>query len=98
MSWFPDSRHLLDSDFSDTNGSTLWRWDSTDGSKEALYRSSEPMIGATVSPDGRRIAYQTGQVEWNVLEISVPAATVRTVMSGSGVISWWPDWTRSGTS
>ena len=96
MNWFPDSRHLLAADLS-RNGSTWWRWDTVDGSRAALYRSNEPMIGATVSPDGERIAYQTGQVEWNVLEISLPAATVRTLLSGSGVVSWWPDWAHLGT-
>jgi Tol biopolymer transport system component len=55
------------------------------------------ILTPAVSADGKRIAYQTGQVEWNVLEISVPSGTVRTTMTGSGIIAWWPDWAPSGT-
>jgi serine/threonine protein kinase len=98
LNWFPDSRHLLYSEvLQNNNGSTLWRLDTRDGSREAIYRSTAPMIGATVAPDSKRIAYQTGQIEWNVLEVSVSSGAVRTTMSESGAISWLPDWAPAGT-
>jgi Tol biopolymer transport system component len=96
--WYPDSRRLLYSELlSATTDSILWRLDTRDGSRHALYRSPSPVVGPVVSPDSKRMAYQTGQVEWNVLEISLPGGAVRTAMSGSGVVSWLPDWGPSGT-
>ena len=49
----------------------------------------------SVSADGKRIAYETGQFGWDVLEISIPNGEVRTLVSGG--ISRTPDWAPSGT-
>ena len=96
--WLPDNRHVVAP--GPTSGAstwTLWRVDTRDGSRERIYASAESIIGASISPDGKRLAYQTGQIEWNVLEISLPSGAVHTAMSGSGIVSWWPDWAPSGT-
>jgi serine/threonine protein kinase len=97
-SWLPDSRHMLVPEISGPSGtSTLWFLDTVNGSKRSIYTSSSPMLDISVSPDGKRMAYGTGHVEWDVLEVSLPSGTVRTVMSGSGIVSGWPDWAPSGT-
>ncbi|HLK46530.1 MAG TPA: protein kinase [Bryobacteraceae bacterium] len=96
--WFADSRHSLISEVSPSNGTgTLYRSDTVTGSRRMLYTFPEPILDFSVSRDGKRIAYVSGKPEWNVLEISLPTATVRTAMGGSGVVSWWPDWAPSGT-
>ncbi len=95
--WFPDSRHMLASQLSTAiTGTTLFVIDTQDGSVEPFYQTTGWISEGSVSPDGKRIAYQTGQVEWNVLEISLATRAVRTMMGGSGVISWWPDWAPGG--
>ncbi len=97
-SWLPDSRHMLVPEPPGPSGtSALWLLDTGNGSKRTIYTSSSPMLGISVSPDGKRMAYGTGHVEWDVLEVSLPSGTVRIVMSGSGIVSGWPDWAPSGT-
>ncbi len=96
-SWLADSRHMLVPEISGPSGaSALWLLDTGNGSKRAIYTSSSPILSISVSPDGKRMAYATGHVEWDVLEVSLPSGTVRTVMSGSGIVSGWPDWAPSG--
>ena len=97
MSWFPDNRHALLLEWRQSHGSTLSLTDTMDGSRRVIFRTAASILNSSVSPDGKRIAYSTGQLEWNVLEVTLPSATVRTVMAGSGVVSWWPDWAPAGT-
>jgi Tol biopolymer transport system component len=70
--------------------------DVKDGSSRVNYRSRDLILHASVSHDGRRIAYSVGTVVWSVLEISVPEGRVRTAVGGGG-ISWDPEWAPSGT-
>src|ERR1022692_3917382 len=87
-SWLPDSRHIL---------MPVWTLlDIKDGSSRVIYNSPNDVPFAEVSPDGKKIAYSVGAVEWNVLEISVPEGRVRTVVGGGGIF-WEPDWAPSGT-
>jgi Tol biopolymer transport system component/predicted Ser/Thr protein kinase len=94
-SWLPDSRHMLFAKV--INGGTgLALLDTKDGSSRMIYQGHDAMMFPSVSPDGKKIAYCGGAVEWNVLEISVPEGRVRTIVGGAG-ISWQPDWAPSGT-
>ena len=52
--------------------STLWLLDVVDGSRRAVYISPVAIERPSVSPDGKRVAYATGALEWDVLEISLP--------------------------
>jgi Tol biopolymer transport system component len=95
VSWLPDNRHLLIATYTPSFVSTLWLLDVVDGSRRAVYISPVAIERPSVSPDGKRVAYATGALEWDVLEISLPDGAVRTVLGGGG-ISWWPDWAPSG--
>lgn len=92
----PDNRRIVLVGGNYANGDTLSILDTTSGLRRTIYASPEPILSPSVSPDGKRIAYGTGRVEWNLLEIGVPSGTVRTMLVGGGV-SWYPAWHPSGT-
>jgi len=96
-SWLPDNRQILFGELSPTFISSLWLEDSATGRLRPVYTSVQAFVDIAVSPDGKRMAYSSGQVEWNALEISLPSGAVRTVLGGSGIVSWWPDWAPNGT-
>jgi len=96
MSWLPDSRHLLVTEVAYGVADRFSLLDTSDGSRRVIYRATYPLLGPSVSPDGKRIAYGGGAYEWNVLEISVPEGRVHTLVSGAGA-SMEPDWAPSGT-
>jgi serine/threonine protein kinase len=97
VEWFPDSVHVLTFHYSGRNSMTLMRLNVLNLKSEVFLNSPTVMSQASISPDGKRMAYETGQVEWDVLEISVPSGAVQTNLSGSGVVSLWPDWAPSGS-
>ncbi len=90
-SWFPDNRHVA---IAVRNGG-LAIIDTIDGTRRTIGASATGFESPSVSPDGKRIAYETGQFGWDILEISIPNGEVRTVVSGG--ISLTPDWAPSGT-
>jgi serine/threonine protein kinase len=98
MNWLPDNRHIIAgvADHTADYTSTLVLVDTEDGSVQRVYSSVETIFNVAVSPNGRRLAYTRGLLEWNVLEIAL-SGSVRTVLGGNGITSWWPDWARSGT-
>jgi dipeptidyl aminopeptidase/acylaminoacyl peptidase len=69
--------------------------DTADGTRRTIGVGSAGFESPSVSADGKRIAYETGQVGWDVLEISIPNGEVQTLVSGG--ISRMPDWAPSGT-
>jgi eukaryotic-like serine/threonine-protein kinase len=90
--WLPDSRRLMY-----RGAGRVLLLDTQDGSRRVVYASESGLGSIAVSPDGNRLAYVTGRPEWDVIEISLPSAQVRTVMAENGVISFQPDWHPSGT-
>jgi serine/threonine protein kinase len=98
LSWLPDSRHLVAgvADHTSNYTSTIVLVDTEDGSVQRVYSSIETVFNVSLSPNGERLAYTRGLLEWNVLEIAL-SGSVRTVLGGNGITSWWPDWARSGT-
>jgi eukaryotic-like serine/threonine-protein kinase len=96
VSWFPDGRHLAMTDLSPDGVSTLFAVDVTDGSRRTLYSAVDGLGNPSVSPEGKRIAYETLPVSWDIVEIGIPDAAVATVVS-NGDVNWWPDWAPSGT-
>jgi Tol biopolymer transport system component len=92
-SWFPDSRHLA------VGGAPgpLIVVDSEDDSRRVIGVAPDAgFLAPSVSPDGHRIAYSAGKVEWDVLDVSMSTGVARPMVSDGG-IAWWPDWAPSGT-
>jgi serine/threonine protein kinase/Tol biopolymer transport system component len=95
-SWLADNRHLVVSELAARAGFALSLLDLHNGSRRVIYSSPSAILNPSASPDGKRIAFATGQIEWNVVEISLANAAVHTLLAGGG-ISFWPDWARSGS-
>ncbi len=95
-SWLPDSRHLVISELRSGPVFTLSLLDVRDPTRRAIYTTPDALLKPSISPDGKRIAYATGAIEWNVLEISLSGGAVHPMLAGGG-ISFWPDWAPSGT-
>jgi Tol biopolymer transport system component/predicted Ser/Thr protein kinase len=95
-SWFPDSRHLAVAvRRRGVEQATLAVIDVRDGTWRTIASAPHGFTSPSVSPDGKRIAYSMGQFEWDVLDISLPAGQVRTLISGG--VAMTPDWAPSGT-
>ncbi len=94
-SWFPDSRHLAAA--LRKGGVDRFRLailDTTDGGERTIESFPSGGIYPAVSPDGKRIVYLSTQALWDIVEVSIPAATVRTLVGGGIAVS--PDWAPSG--
>jgi Tol biopolymer transport system component len=88
-SWFPDNLSLLVI----RQGTTyaLIRLDIRDGSRQTLYSTGSALYSASISPNGKRIAYSVGDYGWNVVEVGLADGTVHTLIETGGTnIS--PDW------
>jgi Tol biopolymer transport system component/tRNA A-37 threonylcarbamoyl transferase component Bud32 len=94
VGWMPDSRHIVLS-----SGSGWQRYKLTvvdpDGSEQVIYPASQTLRGVSLSPDGKRLAFGTGNIEWDVLEVTLASGSVRTVLAGGGM-SMCPDWAPNG--
>jgi eukaryotic-like serine/threonine-protein kinase len=95
VSWFPDGRSLLIAESTVGNSVNRLVRVGVDGSRRIIYSAAEPWQVA-LSPEGKRIAFVTGALGWDVLEISLEDGALRTMIGGGGV-AWWPDWAPSGT-
>ncbi len=95
-SWLPDSRHLVVSELRSGPVFTLSLLDVRDPTRHAIYSTPDALLNPSISRDGKRIAYATGAIEWDVLEISLSGGAIHPMLAGGG-ISFWPDWAPSGT-
>jgi Tol biopolymer transport system component len=96
VSWFPDSRHLLVCLPHGNQNSSLSIVDTENGSTQTILRSATFILNASVSPDGRRIAYSTGQANGNLVEVSIDTGHSSVLLTRSGM-SNDPDWAPSGS-
>jgi eukaryotic-like serine/threonine-protein kinase len=95
-SWMPDGRRLVLSRIVGPEAHTLSMLDTVTGTHRVFYVSPEAFTSGTVSRDGTRVAYVTGRIQWNIVEISTSDGRVRTLQA-SGGISQFPAWTSSGS-
>jgi len=92
VSWLPDSRHLVLASGSVRDKLTVV---DPDGSEQVIYPTSQSVVGVSLSPEGKRLAFGTGNVEWDVLEVMLASGSVRTVLAGGGIFVD-PDWAPNG--
>jgi WD40-like Beta Propeller Repeat len=70
-SWFPDNRHLV---ITQTPGDLHGRialLDVVDGTSQVIYTSPQTLLNPSVSRDGKRIAYASDAVRYDVLEMTL---------------------------
>ncbi len=89
--WFPDGRSLLVA-----GASALTRIDVANGSRHTLYSATNRLRDPSVSPGGHGIAYCSGEIAWDVVEVSLSGGAVHTLVGGGGINNR-PDWAPSGT-
>jgi Tol biopolymer transport system component len=95
-SWMPDSRRVVLTRIVGPEAHTLSMLDTITGTDRVFYVSPQALTSGGVSPDGRRVAYVSGRIQWNIIEISASDGRVRTLQA-SGGITQFPAWTASGT-
>jgi predicted Ser/Thr protein kinase len=94
-SWMPDSRRLVLTRIEPTSH-RLSMLDATSGDEQVFYSSPEAIVSAAVAPDGARLAFVTGRLQWHAAEIGIPDGRVR-ILPSSGGWSMTPDWNAGGT-
>jgi Tol biopolymer transport system component len=95
-SWMPDSRRIVLTRVLGPETHTLSMLDVVTGTHRVFYVSPEALTAGAVSPDGTRVAYVTGRIQWNIVEVSTSDGRLRTLQA-SGGINQFPAWTASGT-
>ncbi|HEY1339112.1 MAG TPA: hypothetical protein VGF59_16475 [Bryobacteraceae bacterium] len=74
--WMPDSRHFTASVLSSYSAAGLWLGDVRGRTLEPLTSTELLQSNPSVSPDGRRIAYNTYALNWDILEVDLASRTV----------------------
>lgn len=69
VGWFPDSRSLLIAESRINRTSALIQIGITDGSRRIIYSAGTYLDQPAVSPDGKRIAYISADLESDVVEL-----------------------------
>jgi Tol biopolymer transport system component/predicted Ser/Thr protein kinase len=94
--WFPDNRHLaLSERTSDPAAFRLVVADTATSARRLVHRDTGALNAVAVSPDGTRIAYQSGEAEFGVHEYTMDGAHTRSIATSA---NWegFPAWTPRG--
>ncbi len=95
-SWMPDNRHVVfASELSPGLGAHLYVLDTERGEIETVTAGTGQEREPAVSPDGARIAFASGGLDLNLVEVSLPEGRVGPLLDTSR-LEYAPDWSRSG--
>ena len=86
-SWMPDSRHLVTEPHG--NLPILVMVDTDTSTSRTILKTPMSLLSPTVSPDGTRLAFVTGDSRWKLAEVTLSDGRVRELGSGSRT-SWFP--------
>lgn len=95
-SWYPDSQHILLATRDNSQNFRLAEFNVTTGASRTIEVTPQFIMGQSLSPDGNRLAFSAGSIEWDIYEMSIPDGRVRLVLA-RGDINVSPDWSPSGT-
>ncbi len=93
MSWMPDSRRAVVA--ADADASSLWLLDTVTARRSKIVASPTPVIGPSVSPDGKRLLFTSGTFSWDLMEVEMASGRVRR-FEVSGPVARFPAWAPSG--
>jgi Tol biopolymer transport system component len=82
--WLPDNRHIVLSYISRPNF-TLTMLDTESAAHRLIHRDSGTISAVAVSADGVRVAYTSGQPEWDIEEFAMDGTRRRAVASSSNM-------------
>ena len=95
-SWYGDSRHLLISETgSNPRGYRLTIVDTDSRARRLVLSSTGAIVSSSLSPDGKRIVYSSGEPDWDIVEYSMDGASSRPV-AASPALDNLPTWSPSG--
>ncbi len=83
ISWMPDSRHLVFADSSSTQHSELYMADVNRGDYWPIFTQDRPASSPSVSPHGKRVAYQSNLSHADVIAVPLGDGPVRTILGSS---------------
>ncbi len=96
FSWMPDNRRLVfGGQVPGSVGADLQMIDSRRGTIRPLSVTPNDAIQASVSPDGRRIAYTVAQDDFDLIEVPLDGSPIRTLLS-TGRNEVEPAWSWAG--
>ncbi len=97
FSWMPDNRRLVfGGQVPGSVGSDLQMIDSQRNTIRPLSVTAQDAVQASVSPDGRRIAYTVAQDDFDLIEVPLDGTPVRTLLA-TGRNEFDPAWSWSGS-
>ena len=96
--WMPDSRHFVVSTFHPDSGllSGIAMVDTDQLKSRTILRSPLALLHPSVSPDGTRLTFVTGDGRWKLVEVTLGDGRVRELATG-GRLSWFPTLSPDGT-
>jgi Tol biopolymer transport system component/predicted Ser/Thr protein kinase len=97
-SWMPDSRHYITEKAHDRGlvGFAIVVVDSETQTSRAIFTSPAMIVRSSVSPDGTRLAFASGDLREKVVEMRIADGRVRALESGSH-LSRFPSLSPDGT-
>jgi len=96
ISWLPDNRHLVvDASTPGDSGNHLSLIDTRSGTMRTITSGTSAEWTPSVSPDGKKIAFSAGRQDFDVVQVSIDASEIRTLL-GTSSLEGSPVWSRSG--
>jgi serine/threonine protein kinase len=94
--WLPDNRHVIVA-LTDARGASrhLWMADTRSDASQPITATHTNETAPAVSPDGRRIAYASDEVDFDLMLISPNGATMRTMLA-TARNEYDPTWSAAG--
>jgi Tol biopolymer transport system component len=96
IAWLPDSRHFVLSELTfDPIAFRLVIADTQSAARRLIQRETGTLPSIAVSPDGQRIAYAAGKVEFDVHDYAMDGSRTRPIAVSSNM-DRFPDWSPRG--
>jgi len=97
LDWMPDGRHVLLSVLDGSGGDrSIWRGDVETGRASRMTASTTWEFSPVVSPDGRRLAFTSTALDWDVMQVDRATGEHGPLVASSRYDAWG-DWLPDGS-